>query len=183
MTSIYRPLTPLQDKAFVSKFATFQQGSPDIRHHLTVIMPRQLYPGELKFHIIDEEARQAKRKEDTRRRMINLRKQRLKKQQHDSDAISQQIEEANQAKRRASSQTQMANLRERRLKELQYNNDISEQLIAEQAIKRYDYNFRIWSLHTDYHGWMRIIRASELLKLHGHNSSKIQNSCTETSIR
>ena len=35
-------------------------------------MPWQLYPGEYKFYILDEDTRQAKRRADSRRRMAKL---------------------------------------------------------------------------------------------------------------
>ncbi len=54
-------------------------------------MPRQLYPGEFKFRILRDKAKQIKRRADNRRHMASLRERQLKEIQHNNDAMAQQL--------------------------------------------------------------------------------------------
>ena len=121
-------------------------------------MPRQLYPGELKFRILRDEAKQTRQRADTWKRVAKLRqsqsqeqiamanqlkaKQREKQRQCGNSVIAQQIEEAKQMKQRAVSQMLMANLWEKCLKEQQNNDIMAQQSISEQDIERYDLDFQ-----------------------------------------
>lgn len=75
-------------------------------------MPRQIYPGQSKFHSQHEEAKLAKRKADARLRMAKLRQKSKEEINHIVNEEKEKVEQAKQSKRRADIRLNVAKLRQ-----------------------------------------------------------------------
>ena len=90
-------------------------------------MPRQVYPGQFKFHI-NEEAKQANRKVATRLRMVKLRQNRSKEQINNQNLLQIQW-------------------RKKQRQQQDKINEVNQQFMAQRANERYDIFFHILNLY------------------------------------